>query len=159
MDDNSRNFIGEVLSEAPLAIATLSSLIVKGNQAFDTNIDHNVPEGGFKFIKWPKSFVSSLAQVGHEGSLAFLKAHTNMNKIRLNSRNIPKLMKQITNIYESGQPSIIKLFINRPLITIRNSSIDNMRLAKEILDLFEKVINLIMEVIQATTNSNTIKKK
>ena len=67
LDDNNRNFIGEVLSEAPLAIATLCSLIVKGNQAFDTNIDHHVPEGGFKFIKWPKSFVSSLVQVGHEG--------------------------------------------------------------------------------------------
>ena len=146
-----------LLSPAPLSIAILGDLMVVGSQFLDTNIDDEVPTGGFQYIKWPKSFTATLLQIGHEGYDAFLKAHTNMDKIRLYSLNVPSYMREATKIIVSKNPSVVKAFLSKPLLRIKEAADQSVILSKEVVDTFNGVMKLMMEVLQAVKSSKTIK--
>ncbi len=89
------------LVPAPTCVSLLGEMIIVSAAAQDFSLSDRPPEGGFKLLKWPKSFKASLAQVSHSGYDAFLLAHGNMDRIRLQTANVPTHFKQALRILYS----------------------------------------------------------
>jgi hypothetical protein len=107
-------------------------------------------------MKWPKSFRATLVQISNTGYTTFLKAHTNMDQIRLHTMAIPAQMKQATSILFSKNPVVIEKFLELPLERVLASSNSCVTLSQEVVDGFEKLIDLTMEVIAVSTATKGI---
>jgi hypothetical protein len=145
-----------LLSPAPLSISVLGDLMVLSNVAQDFSLEKGRPADGFKFMKWPKSFRATLVQISNTGYTTFLKAHTNMDQIRLHTMAIPAQMKQATSILFSKNPVVIEKFLELPLERVLASSNSCVTLSQEVVDGFEKLIDLTMEVIAVSTATKGI---
>ena len=77
---------GELLDSAPFAISVLGKLIVMANQKIHLPVNPKFFMHPKKF-DYPNNFRMSLLQISRKGNLAFLKAHKNMEKIRMSHSN------------------------------------------------------------------------
>ena len=142
---------GELLAPASVAISTLGQLILMSNQRLDFPIDAKPPKDGFKHIEYPKSFRSTLVQISHSGYLAFLKAHTNMGKIRGLSAGVPGHVKNAVRYLTSKSEKVISSRLPCTLTQIRESSDKSKMLAEDIANEFKKILDLIQETVLAVT--------
>ncbi|XP_046634559.1 uncharacterized protein LOC124313793 [Daphnia pulicaria] len=149
---------GELLAPAPIAISVLGQLILMSNKRLDFPIDENLPTGGFKFIKYPKSFRTTLLQISHGGYLAFLKAHTNMDKIRMYNSNVPSHIKDATRYLMSKQELYIVNLLPISLGRIKEAADQSKELSQEVVAEFTTVMNLIEETINAVADTKDKKK-
>ncbi|EFX85171.1 hypothetical protein DAPPUDRAFT_46086, partial [Daphnia pulex] len=149
---------GELLAPAPIAISVLGQLILMSTQRMDFPIDANLPTGGFKFIKYPKSFRTTLLQISHSGYLAFLKAHTNMDKIRMYNSNVPSHIKDATRYLLSKQELYIVNLLPISLGRIKEAADQSKELSQEVVAEFTTVMNLIEETINAVADTKDKKK-
>ncbi|XP_046651606.1 uncharacterized protein LOC124342610 isoform X2 [Daphnia pulicaria] len=145
-----------LLAPAPLSISVLGDLMILSNVAQDFSLEKGRPADGFKYMKWPKSFRATLVQISNTGYTTFLKAHTNMDQIRLHTMAIPAQMKQATSILFSKNPVVIEKFLELPLERVLASSNSCVTLSQEVVDGFEKLIDLTMEVIAVSTATKGI---
>ncbi len=146
---DSYNNWGELLDSAPFAISVLGKLIVMSDQKMYLPSSHSFFISPNKF-NYPKSFRSSLLQISRKGNLAFLKAHTNMEKIRMHNSNasmsspITDLSRSLVSRSERSQyhywSSLIHKFHFLPL---QHSKPLTAELVKE----FQMVLGLIEEMI------------
>ena len=144
---------GELLAPAPLAISILGHLILMSNQKMDFAIDVSPPTNGFKHIKYPKSFRSTLLQISHSGYLAFLKAHTNMDEIRVRNSAIPAQIKSAVRYLLSKNEKVIELRLPSTLATIKEIVNKSEVLSREIVNEFTLVIELIGETVSALVST------
>jgi hypothetical protein len=149
---------GELLAPAPITISVLGQLILMSNQRMDFPINVNSPPGGFKNIKYPKSFRTTLLQISHDGYLAFLKAHTNMDKIRMYNSNVPSHIKDATRYLMSRKETYIINLLPISLGRIKEAADQSKELSKEIVFKFTTVMNLIEETIGAVADTKHDKK-
>jgi len=140
-----------LLMPIPYGIATLSDLKIMAACLGDFSMAANGPEGGFKHVKYPNSFQASLVQVSNAGHKAFLKAHVNMDKIRLYTLNVPGYMEDIFEILESQEDDVIKCMLPNQLESVRNVANQCQLLSKEVVDEFKNVLNLTNEVKEVCT--------
>ena len=144
---------GELLAPAPLAISILGHLILMSNQRLDFPIDANPPKTGFKHIENPKSFRSTLLQISHSGYLAFFKAHTNMDEIRMHNSAVPVHIKNAVRYLVSKNEKVIELRLPPTLATIKEVANKSEALSREVSHEFQMVFGLIAETISAVTNT------
>jgi tetratricopeptide (TPR) repeat protein len=144
---------GELLAPAPIAISVLGQLILMSNHRLDFPIDKNMPTGGFKHIKYPKSFRTTLLQISHDGYLAFLKAHNNMGKIRTYNANVPSHIKDATRYLMSKQELYILNLLPISLGRIKEAAEQSQQLSVEVVTEFTTVMNLIEETIDAVADT------
>ena len=146
-----------LLSPAPLSIGILGDLTLIASQILDFEIDKQMPESGFQYIKWPKSFRTTLVQIGHEAHHSFMTAHNNMDKIRLLTMGVPFYMKEATKILVSKDMNVIEAYLPAPLRRIKQAAEESVKLSLAVVTNFEHVMNLTMEVIQACVNTKSVK--
>ena len=154
---NSYHNWGELLAPAPVAISTLGQLIIMSTQRMDFRIDVNLPPGGFKYlyIKYPKSFRTTLLQISHQGYLAFLKAHTNMDMIRMYSSNTPTHINDATRYLMSRNEFYMLNLLPLSLVHIKETADKSKQLSQQVVDEFRTVIELIQETILVVSNVKT----
>jgi hypothetical protein len=145
-----------LLSPAPLSVSVLGDLMVLSSVAQDFSLEKGRPENGFKYMEWPKSFRATLVQISNTGYTTFLKAHTNMDQIRLHTMAVPAQMKEATTILFSRNPAVIEKFISLPLQRVLSSSQSCVTLSQDVVDGFESLISLTMEVIAVSTATKGI---
>jgi hypothetical protein len=87
---------GEICrSIAPIAVSGLEKLIVMSYQPrMDLQLNtESLSSGSYEFIKYQKNFQTNLLQIGHQGYLAFLNAHVNIDKIRMYNSKVSSHIK------------------------------------------------------------------
>lgn len=146
-----------LLMPVPIGIATLVDLIVMASTLGDFSLDEHQPKGGFQFVKHPKSFQASLVQISFAGHRAFLKAHVNMDKILLLTRNVPGFIVDILEILESGDEGAIKCMLPDQLEGIVDVATQCSKLSKDVIEEFDQVIALTEEVRLSCTELKGIK--
>ncbi|XP_078085499.1 uncharacterized protein LOC144504276 [Mustelus asterias] len=145
----------QFLMPGPLSVAILGEIIfISAGEDFE--IDKNAPIGGFKYMKYPKSFRASLVQVSNQGWEAFQEAHKNMDQIRLHSLTVPIDMKEAVKFIMQDDPEMTENFLPIPLDNIKTCADKSLKLAQDVEEKFKLVIHLINELLEACTNSKGV---
>ncbi|XP_029694862.1 uncharacterized protein isoform X2 [Takifugu rubripes] len=142
----------EYLTPAPLSIAIMGELVFISS-CEDFSINENRPEGGFKYIKYPKSFRACLMQVCNSGWQAFNEAHKNMDQIRIHTGTVPDYMKAAVNVLFNGSDDVIKTLLPNQLDNIRDVAEECVILAEGVEKKYLDVICLIQELLEACVNA------
>ncbi|XP_059841478.1 uncharacterized protein LOC132402596 isoform X1 [Hypanus sabinus] len=145
----------QFLMPGPLSIAILGEIIFL-SAGEDFTIDKMVPNGGFQYMKYPKSFRASLVQVSNEGWEAFQEAHKNMDQIRLLTVNIPTDMRDVVKFLMQKDPKVTEAFLPIPLNSIKSTADKCLKLSSAVEDKFTGVICLINELLEACTSSKGV---
>ncbi len=137
---------GELLDSTPFAISVLGKLIVMSHQKINFPFSPNLMVFPKKF-NYPKSYRSSLLQLSRQGNLAFLKAHENIEKIRVYNSNVSNHIKGLSRLIMSRNESSYSLY--RPWI--RRYEVFHLQQSQgpsaEVVKEFETVLRLIEEMI------------
>lgn len=99
----------------------------------------------------PDSFRGTLTQVSGDMFSALMFAHSSMDKIRLNIRQMPNQIKTVFKLITSSSDSMIKSMLPRTLSTIARLADDNAKIANTTKTDFQKLQRLLTEIIQAST--------
>jgi hypothetical protein len=154
-DDTKWN---ELVAPAPMGIAVLSQLMICTSQLTDFKID-NIDREKINLIKKPDSFRTTLVQIVNEAYNAFMKAHTNMEKIKLQVAQVPDYVKDCVKIIKSDNKVAIEKFVPRRLECIKEAADDGLKLSKEVCDAFELLGQLIQQVLLAISASQGAKEQ
>ena len=146
-----------LLSPAPLSIGLLGDLMIMSSEIKDFPIDGQLPQNGaIRYVKYPKSFRTTLVQISNEALRAFMKAHNNMDRIKIRMGRIPPYMKEATQILVSGNERYIVNYLPAPMNRIKEAANMSVALSKEVVLQFEHVMNLTMEVLEMCTSEKTV---
>ena len=146
-----------LLSPAPLSIGLLGDLMIMSSEIKDFPIDGQLPQNGtIRYVKYPKSFRTTLVQISNDALRAFMMAHNNMDKIRLLMGQVPPYMKEATEILLKGNNAIIVNYLPAPMNRIKQAAKSSVDLSKQVVLQFEFVINLIFEVLEMCTNEKNV---
>ncbi|CAC5363892.1 unnamed protein product [Mytilus coruscus] len=91
----------QFLMPALTSIAILGQLMAIATKK-DFSLDKQIPEGGFKFVKYPGSFRACLVQISNSGCEAFMEAHKSMDKIRMYTMQFQENIRHVVNILING---------------------------------------------------------
>ncbi|EFX63201.1 hypothetical protein DAPPUDRAFT_15274, partial [Daphnia pulex] len=149
----------ELLAPAPMGIAVMSQLLICASRVRDFSFDISDNENLFPLIKHPESFRTTLVQIANESYEAFMKAHSNMNKIQLQMGEVPGYAKDCVRYMESENKEMMKKLLPRRLERIKEAADDGERMTKEVCDTFEKLLQLIQQVITASSKGSRKKQK
>jgi hypothetical protein len=153
---------GELLAVAPRAISGLERLIARSHHPkMDFPIDDKVtPIGGFKHIKYPKSFQTTLLQIGHQGYLALLKAHINIDKIRMYNSNVSGHIKDAVRYLMSQNELYIVNLLPISIWHIKEAAYQSKEYLREVMFWeFGKVLELITETLVLAVRGTKTNKK
>ncbi|CAC5407806.1 unnamed protein product [Mytilus coruscus] len=145
----------QFLTPAPCAIAFLGDLILFSAD-MDFSLDEKPPRDGFKLLRYPNSFRKSLVQVSNAGWSAFNEAHTSMDQIRLHSSNIDGQVKNAVKLLMQGTPEEITQMLPMSLSKIQNIADESLLLAEAIEERFVGVMELTIELLEASTNTKGV---
>ncbi|XP_051868634.1 uncharacterized protein LOC127568666 isoform X2 [Pristis pectinata] len=145
----------QFLMPGPLSVAILGEIIFL-SAGEDFAIDKNAPKGGFKHMKYPKSFRASLVQVSNKGWEAFQEAHKNMDQIRLLAVTVPTDMRDVVKFLMQKDPKITEDFLPIPLNSIKSTADKCLKLSTAVEQKFIGVIHLINELLEACTSSKGV---
>jgi len=141
------------LTAAPASIAILGKvLLVAGEKDF--TLEHAVPSGGFKYIKYPGSFRASLVHLVSDSHKAMMKSHTNMDSIKLHTAQVPNYMKESVKILAQGTREEMDGLLPGPLKKIGECALACEGLALEVEQCYVGVNCLISELLEATTGAD-----
>jgi uncharacterized protein YdbL (DUF1318 family) len=142
----------EFIAPAPTVVALLGQLMVISGKV-DFSLQENAPQGGFKYMRHPESFRASLVQVSNDGWTAFLKAHTNMDKIQLYMQQIPAQVKTSVKIISQASPKLVERLLPIALSRIQEIGRTCVDLAAETETKFVDVMLLLGELLAVTESS------
>ena len=164
--DNDEEFMAKMsvdlnweqfLTPVPTSLGILATLLMTAGQTDDFRLDERSPTDGFHYMKHPGSFRLSLLQISQQSYDAFLAAHTNMNKIRLSTLNIPDYVKAAVEILATGDIELIRIQLHRPLSVVKKAVKDNLIWCLEVATRFDRLSNLTDEVHLASISSKSAK--
>ncbi|KYO23496.1 hypothetical protein Y1Q_0022124 [Alligator mississippiensis] len=142
----------EFLMPGPLSIAILGELACISAGQGDFSINKNSPPDGFKYIRYPESFLTCLMQVSHKGWDAFNAAHKNMDQIRLLSMSVPRHMKAIVQTLFQDL-DVVDALLPPQLTNMKSIADECSQLARSVEHKFSDVIYLIQELLEACMSS------
>ena len=148
----------QFLTPAPFAIAILGDLLLISTDT-DFSMEENSPAAGFKLLNYPKSFRACLVQVTNEGWTAFNTAHTNMDQIRLHCSNVDMHVKNAVTFLLQGTPNEVEKILPMSLNKIQKVADDCLQLVSEVEGGFVGLMNLIAELLEASTNTKGVFEK
>ncbi|EFX83209.1 hypothetical protein DAPPUDRAFT_315943 [Daphnia pulex] len=148
----------ELLAPAPMGIAVLSQLMICTSHVTDFKID-NIKEDKISLLKHPSSFRTTLVQIVNEAYNAFMKAHTNMEKIKLQVSQVPDYVKDCVKIIKSDNKVAIEKFVPRRLECIKNAADNGEKLSAEVAQAFDSLGQLIQQVLLAIAASQGAKEQ
>uniref|UniRef100_A0A914VYY9 Uncharacterized protein n=1 Tax=Plectus sambesii TaxID=2011161 RepID=A0A914VYY9_9BILA len=133
---------------APSAIAVMGSLLLVTN-TFDPAL--TAYQSTFEYIKTPQSLRATIIQVTNEAYWAMSSAHTNMDRIRLNTMRVPGYFKSVIHVLTKGRLAEQSRTLPRLFNRIRGIADSCAGLANETVASFDKVTKLVEEVIIVCT--------
>lgn len=145
----------QFLTPAPMAIALLGELILISADT-DFSLEGKPPKDGFKLLRYPNSFRTSLVQVCNEGWTAFNEAHTSMDQIRLHSGNVDNHVKNAVKFLLRGSPVEVEKMLPMSLTKVQNIADECLQLATNIEMKFVGVMELTAELLEACTNTKGV---
>lgn len=103
---------GELLQPAPMTISILGTLIllVQGIDDFDLRVECKSDKDvqfAWQYARAPDSFKSCLIQMVTDGTEAFAKAHTQMERIETLADKVPGIVKTMVTMLIQASPRII----------------------------------------------------
>jgi hypothetical protein len=137
-----------LLAPAPMGIAVLSQLLIFTSHVADFPIN-KIDKEKTPLIIHPNSFRTTLVQIANDAYNAFMKAHTNMEKIQLQVAQVPDNVKECVEIIKSGNKVAIDKLVPRRLEFIKQAADDGEKLSKEVCDAFDLLGKLIQQVLLA----------
>lgn len=144
------------LSPAPMGIAIMGQVMIFSSRITDFQINTNNPG---HLIIHPESFRATLAQISNEAYKAFDTAHRNMEKILFQMTQVPNYIQESVEIIKSGNQSAIEKMLKRRLDRIFEAASEGGKLSKEVSNAFKQLIELIDQVLIATTFSRGIREQ
>lgn len=145
----------QFLTPAPMAIALLGELILISADT-DFTLEEKPPKDGFKLLRYPNSFRTSMVQVCNTGWMAFNEAHTSMDQIRLHSGNVDSHVKNAVKFLLRGSPVEVEKMLPMSLTKVQNIADECLQLASNIEMKFIGVMELTAELLEASTNTQGI---
>ncbi|CAF0800080.1 unnamed protein product [Didymodactylos carnosus] len=139
----------EMIISGPISISLLGQVLVISSKR-DFSLEENRPEGGFKYIRYPKSFRATLTQISNEGWSAFMEAHSNMNKIQLYMQQIPNHIKTSLKLIATGTPRLLGNLLPLSLRNIAKIGDECVNISKATHDKFADIMGLLGEVVDVT---------
>jgi predicted RNase H-like nuclease (RuvC/YqgF family) len=97
--------------------------------------------------------------IANDAYNAFMKAHTNMEKIQLQVAQVPHYVKDCVKIITSNNKIAIEKFVPRRLECIKQAADGGQKLSAEVAQAFDFIGQLIQQVLLAITASQGAKEK
>jgi DNA repair exonuclease SbcCD ATPase subunit len=141
-----------------MGIAVMSQLLICASRVTDFKINQTDPKN-IPLLKHPESFRTTLVQIANESYEAFAKAHNNMEKIQLQMGQVPDYAKDCARYMNSENKEMMKKLLRRRLERIKEAADDGATLSKEVCDTFDKLGQLIRQVLSASSLSMGEKEK
>lgn len=110
-------------------------------------------------MRHPESFCTSLVQIGNDAYVAFSKAHSNMEQIRLEMVQVPTHVRECVKILKSENKAALEKFLPRRLTRIQEAAENGLKLSKEVAEGFDQLMALIGQVLEATSASKGVKEQ
>ncbi|CAF0851874.1 unnamed protein product [Adineta ricciae] len=144
----------ELMADAPASINYMGAVMAIASRQ-DFPLKENFD---YKYVKYPKSFQTTLVQVSNEMYTALFNAHTGMDKIQLNMRQIPAQLKTALKLITQASTSMVKAMLPRTLANIGRYANDSATIARSASNKFEKLQELLQEIVLASTQTNSANK-
>ncbi|CAF3937738.1 unnamed protein product, partial [Rotaria sp. Silwood1] len=133
----SINYVGAVMA-------------IASRKDFSLSLDYK-----YTLIQYPDSFHATLAQVANEMYRALFGAHTAMNRIQANMRQIPNLLKTALKLITQAGTAMTKAMLPRTLSNIGQYANTSATDARTAFDKFTYLQDLLHEIFSASTYTNT----
>ncbi|UJR23288.1 hypothetical protein I4U23_026304 [Adineta vaga] len=146
---------GLLMSSGPATINFVSSVMTlssKKDYAFTT-------EFNFTHIKYPNSFRATLVQTSNEMYRALMAAHTGMNRIQTNMKQLPTYLKTALKLISQGTSKLIKSLLPLQLNNIDRITHECSVVANTTLKQYEDLMDLLLEIAQVNTLTQSEKEK
>ncbi|CAF3440395.1 unnamed protein product [Rotaria socialis] len=144
-------FLG-LLGNGPITINLLGQIMVISSKK-DFSFQAHLPNGTFKYVKYPDSFKATLIQLANEAYYAFLSAHSNMNEIQLNMQQIPGHVKTALKLLITAPFPMLERLLPLSLNNIERIGFECSNLSYATHNKFADVQLLIGEINELTGNS------
>ncbi|CAF0808871.1 unnamed protein product [Adineta ricciae] len=144
----------ELMADAPASINYMGAVMAIASRQ-DFPLKENFD---YKYVKYPKSFQTTLVQVSNEMYTALFNAHTGMDKIQLNMRQIPVQLKTTLKLITQASTAMVKAMLPRTLANIGRYANDSATIARSASNKFEKLQELLQEIVLASTQTNSANK-
>lgn len=112
------------------------------------------PDFPYKFVKYPNSFHTTLVQVANDMHRALFGAHTAMDKILTNMRQIPTQLKTALKLITQASTTMIKTMLPRTLATLGRYANESATVARASLEKFEYLQELLAEIAEVSASTN-----
>ena len=112
------------------------------------------PDFDYKLVKYPGSYHATLVQVSNDMYRALSGAHTSMEKIQSNMRQIPGQIKTALKLITQASTSMAKGMLPRTLANIGRYANDSAAVARSSLERFDTLRSLLEEIVEASTLTN-----
>ncbi len=90
----------------------------------DFSFRANLPNATFAYVKYPDSFRATLIQLANEAYNTFLAAHSNMNAIQLNMKQIPGHVKTALKLLASAPIALLEKLLPLSLNNIERIGVE-----------------------------------
>jgi hypothetical protein len=112
------------------------------------------PDFNYTFVKYPNSFHATLVQVANDMYRALFGAHTGMDKIQTNMRQIPTLLNTALKLITQASTSMLKAMLPRTLANIGRYANESAAVAQASLERFTYLQDLLQEIVLVSTLTN-----
>ena len=138
----------------PLVVNYLGGLMVLSSQG-DFPLILPSTNYVYNYIQYPDSFRTTLVQLSHEMYAALLAAHTGMDRIQTFTAQIPGHINTTLKLVTRASPNMIKALLPNTLANIVRLADICVTAAKDTVEKFERMQNLIEEIIRVALNTQT----
>jgi polyhydroxyalkanoate synthesis regulator phasin len=141
----------DLMAGGPASINYMSAVMaVASRKDFPLKADVD-----YKLVKYPNSFHATLVQVANDMYRALYGAHTSMDKIQANMRQIPSLIKTALKLVTQASSSMTKSMLPRTLASIGRYANDSATVARASLERFDHLQALLQEIVEVSTLTNS----
>ncbi len=134
-------FVG-LLGNGPITINLLGQIMVISSKK-DFSFRSHLANVTFSYVKYPESFRATLIQLANEAYNTFLAAHSNMNEIQLNMKQIPGHVKTALKLLASAPFALLQKLLPLSLNNIERIGIECSNLSASTHNKFADVQFLI----------------
>ncbi|CAF4324724.1 unnamed protein product, partial [Adineta steineri] len=109
----------------------------------------------YELVKYPNSFQTTLVQVANDMYRALYTAHTSMDKIQTNMRQMPTQLKTALKLITQAGTAMTKAMLPRTLATIGRYANESVAVARASSEKFQNLQELLHEIFEASTATNS----
>ena len=140
----------DMMLGGPSSINYLSALLTVASKK-DFPLTSNYT---FTYVKYPQSFQTTLVQLSNNMYQALFGAHSGMDRIQANMRQIPSQLKTALKLITQGSPTMIKTMLPRTLSNIGKYANESATASRQSLIRFEQLHDLLQEIHEASSLTN-----